>query len=47
MRMAIPIEKESVVQTRTIVDNSLADHYKDLLDHSLNKFTELETIFSV
>jgi hypothetical protein len=37
-------EKESVVQTRTIVDNSLADHYKDLLDHSLTKFTELETV---
>ena len=34
----------SVVQTRTIVDNSLADHYIDLLDHSLNKFTELETV---
>ena len=45
--MAMPIEKESVVQTRTIVDNSLADHYKDLLDYSLDKFTALETIFSV
>ena len=45
--MAMPIKKESIVQTRTITDNSLADHYKDLLDHSLNKFTELEAIFSV
>ncbi len=44
--MAMPIEKESVTKTRTIVDNSLADHYKDLLDHSLTKFTQLEALLS-
>ena len=44
--MKMPTEKETIVQTRTIVDNSLADHYKDLLDHSLNKFTQLEALLS-
>ena len=44
--MAIPIEKETVIQNRTIIDNSLADHYKNLLDHSLGKFTELENILN-
>lgn len=44
--MAIPIEKETVIQNRTIMDNSLANHYKDLLDYSLGKFTELETVLN-
>lgn len=43
--MAVPVDKQTIVQNRTIVDTSLVDHYKDLLNHSLDKFTELERIF--